>query len=75
MLLIVGGECLLIDSATVYAGGDESAESFEQAAQGVVRGTRQLTPAEWVPWTLLSSGAIVVIYAFALPRRWHGAGG
>ncbi len=30
---------------------------------------RLLKTREWMPWSLLAAGAIVVIYTFSLPRR------
>lgn len=74
MLIILGLECLMIDSATVYAAGDANASDFIDP-RAVPAGKRILQPAEWMPWTLLSTGAIVVLYAITLPRRWGGGGG
>ncbi len=28
-----------------------------------------LVPPEWAPWSLMSAGAVVVLYSFAIPRR------
>lgn len=74
MLLIVGVECLLIDSATLFAASDSSAADFVDPSGPAGHSTRVVAPSEWVPWTLLSSGAIVVIYAVTLPKRWGHAG-
>ncbi|MEO8268788.1 MAG: hypothetical protein ABI557_03645 [Aureliella sp.] len=78
MFIIVGVECLLIDSATfaseqtevaeVYNGWYQPAIAMQESAGSVFR------PKEWVSWTSLASGAVVLLYAFTLPRRW-GAGG
>jgi hypothetical protein len=37
--------------------------------QWVSEGTREIAPEPWVPWMLLSAGAVVVLYTFTLPRR------
>jgi hypothetical protein len=29
-------------------------------------------PPDWAPWSLMSTGAIVCLYSFTLPRRWNG---
>ena len=71
MLLIVGGECLIIDSATVFAAAESSAAEFVDPAATPATVTKRVSPSEWLPWTLLSSGAIVVLYAFTLPQRWR----
>ncbi|MCH8839927.1 MAG: hypothetical protein IH831_04485 [Planctomycetes bacterium] len=29
----------------------------------------EITPPEWAPWSLMASGAVVVLYSFTIPRR------
>ena len=31
-------------------------------------------PAPWVPWSLLSTGAVVCLYSFTIPKRMGGGG-
>lgn len=31
-----------------------------------------LVPPEWVPWSLMGGGAVVVLYSFTIPRRARG---
>lgn len=73
MLIIVGIEAMLIESATVYAAGQSSASEFIDPGAPMAANTRVIQPGEWTPWVILSVGAIVVLYAFTLPRRWHQA--
>lgn len=35
----------------------------------VVAPARDVVPPPWAPWSLLSAGAIVVLYSFTLPKR------
>ena len=53
--VIVGLEGLVIDRATLK--------------EWVTEGTREISPEPWIPWMLLSAGAVVVLYSFTLPRR------
>lgn len=74
MLIIVGIECLLIDSATL-AGGHTEAVSVSNTWFGpqqmmVVEPQRVVQPPEWIRWSLIASGAVVLLYATTLPRRW-----
>lgn len=77
MLLILGIECLLIDNATLASG---VVDDPIQATPGfytnptVAMGTRIFKPAEWMPWSCLACGAVVLLYALTLNRRW-GEGG
>ena len=76
MAIIVGFECLVIDSASFYSGAAESNSSsmanFFDPTGAPAPGTQEWRPSEWMPWTVLSMGAIVVVYAFTLPSRWGG---
>jgi hypothetical protein len=76
MLVILGLECLMIDSATL-ASDDPAPVSAELSlfgAQAVLDPGRIIRPPDWIPWSLLASGAIVLLYAITLPKRW-GSGG
>jgi hypothetical protein len=75
MAIIVGLECLLIDSAYLYSAAETDARSFLSPSGGPSEGIREWRPKEWFPWTVLSGGAIIVLYAFTLPKRWGTAAG
>lgn len=32
----------------------------------------EIVPPEWAPWSLMASGAVVVLYSFTIPRRAMG---
>jgi len=71
MMIVVGIEAMLIDSATVYAAAESSATEFMDPSAPPAVKTKVIKPGEWTPWVILSVGAIVVLYAFTLPQRWH----
>jgi hypothetical protein len=73
VLLILGVECLLIDSAVLAAGVVDDPMPMQNSSLfgGPVNPTaanRVFRPAEWLPWSLLTSGAVVLIYAISLRR-------
>ncbi|MCA9126366.1 MAG: hypothetical protein KDB22_04745 [Planctomycetales bacterium] len=76
MLIIVGVECLLIDSATLASDASEKVQVtnstgwFQQPQVVQIKDSRVVKPAEWIPWSLIASGAVVVLYALTLPARW-----
>ena len=73
MLIIVGVETLLIDSATIYSTAESSATDFMDPSAKPGKTTKVVKPDEWIPWAAMSIGAVVVLYAFTLPQRWsHG---
>jgi hypothetical protein len=64
--VVLGVECLVIEKATLAASGEHSPSSLlEHAAPAA----RDVTPPEWAPWSLLSAGAVVILYTFTLPQK------
>src|SRR5579871_1942815 len=62
---ILGAECLVIDKAVLKAG-----ESTEAPARGGETATqRDFVPPDWAPWSLLSVGAVTILYSFTIPKR------
>ncbi len=74
VLLILGVECLLIDSAVLAAGVVDDPMPLQNAglfgaAPMQAVSNRIFRPAEWIPWSLLTSGAVVLLYAISLHRN------
>ena len=59
--LVLGLETLVVDSATFASHGEPAA-------------AREMIPAEWAPWSLLSAGTVVILYSFTLPQKLKGGG-
>ncbi len=72
MAIIIGLECLAIDSANFYSAKQTNASSFFDPSGSPSLNTRVWRPKEWIPWAALSVGTITVLYAFTLPKRFHG---
>ena len=66
---IRGLECLVIDKAVLQPSRDNSASAV---AQQIAPAVREVTPPEWAPWSLLSGGAVVILYSFTLPAKMRG---
>lgn len=71
----MGIECLLIDSAILVAGVmDEPMTQLQQQSGGLFSppvqtgSDRVFRPSEWFPWSLLASGAIVLLYSISLRK-------
>jgi len=67
---ILGAQCMVVDSF-VWAHeppptADNPATLF--GAPPIATGSPDLAPAEWVPWSLLSAGAVVILYSLTLGR-------
>jgi hypothetical protein len=63
---ILGLECLVLDKAVLHPGRDATASALAQQAAPALR---EILPPEWAPWSLLSAGAVVMLYSFTLPAK------
>jgi len=61
-VFILGLECLVVDKAVLHA-------KQNGAAEQIATSYREVIPADWAPWSLLSGGAVVVLYSFTLPAK------
>ena len=52
----LGLEALAVEKAVLHAAS-------------TAPGAREIVPPEWAPWSLLSIGAITVLYSFTIPAR------
>lgn len=60
---LLGAECLVLDKAVLAEKGNETAGMLGQPR------SRELVPPEWAPWTLLSAGAVTMLYTWTLPKK------
>jgi hypothetical protein len=75
-LVIIGAQCLVIDRV-VLASGTVTEVKQEVGLFGAQNnasngGSKELTPPEWAPWSLMATGAVVIIYSFTVPKRVAG---
>jgi hypothetical protein len=67
-LCILGGECMVLEKV-VMADQKSQSSPVSQTGYGYPPSVRKqiLVPPEWAPWTLLSAGAVVVLYSLTAP--------
>jgi hypothetical protein len=67
-LMIIGAESLAVERAVLVprSKGPKNDAVFTTATPPA---PKIIKPAEWWPWTFMSTGAIVVLYSFTIPRR------
>lgn len=66
-LCIVGAECLVVDHV-VLAGEAPSTSPPGAVSAEMTGGPRIVEPPEWAPWSLMSAGAVVILYSLTLAR-------
>ena len=62
---LMGGECLLLEKAVLKSNQVRTSGLIEAG----VGGRREIIPPDWAPWSLLSLGAVTVLYSFTIPKR------
>lgn len=72
---ILGAECMVVERF-VMAGERPAVEASPGAATffgGTTASTsvasRDFEPPEWAPWSLLSAGAVIILYAVTINRQ------
>ena len=60
---LLGVEALAVEKAVVKATPSQAQST-----------TRDVIPPDWAPWSLLGTGAVVVLYSFTVPQRVGGGG-
>jgi hypothetical protein len=73
-MCIWGAECLVLEKAVLA--GQEKAPTAQELTNYLTQpnkpSAREIKPPEWAPWSLMSTGAVVILYSFTLPRRAAG---
>lgn len=67
--VFLGGEFLAINKATLTMPAEENLEQrpFLNTVHETFH-TRDFVPPEWAPWTLLSVGAVIVLYSSTVSK-------
>ena len=69
-LCIFGVECMFIDEAVLAKSVAEHAPAAavgRSLATGGVK--REIKTQEWMPWSFLGAGAVIILYTITIPRR------
>lgn len=69
--VVAGLQCMVCDKALLTT--RDEAPALGMIANGSASGDavkrRELVPPEWAPWSLLSGGAVTMLYSFTIPKR------
>ena len=71
-MCIIGAECLAVERFELASKEIEPSEPSPATlfgnAPGPIGTSREIEPPEWAPWSLLSAGAVVILYALTINR-------
>jgi hypothetical protein len=68
-LVLLGAQCLGVERFVLKA--RESAAESQQLIPSAPPSQKALDPPPWAPWSLMSTGAVVCLYSFSIPRRMN----
>lgn len=60
---LLGVEALALEKAVIKRPVDGQPRQYTE---------QDLVPPDWAPWSLMATGAVVVLYSFTIPRRAKG---
>jgi hypothetical protein len=71
-LMILGAQCLAVERGVLRVHDDPPAPISPFDIDSGVGAAKEVVPPPWAPWSLLSSGAVMCLYSFTIPRRVAG---
>lgn len=74
VLCVVGAECLAVQKFLLKsrAPAPIQTDGWMSSNQPRLGPQREIIPREWAPWSLMTTGAVVCLYSFTIPRRMAG---
>jgi hypothetical protein len=63
---IVGVECMVFDEAVIA-----KPALMSGAEAGGATAQQPIQTKEWMPWSFLFAGAVIILYTITLPKRFH----
>ncbi len=71
-LIILGVECLGVERVTlkIHDAPPPPVSPFDTEKKAGPK--KQLNPPPWAPWSLMSTGAVMCLYSFTIPKRVSG---
>ena len=72
VICVLGGECLILEKAVLAGEQPAVEETVSLFGPTSMEPSNEIKPPEWAPWSLLSTGAVVILYSYSIPRRNGG---
>ncbi len=70
VLCILGAECLIMEKAVLANDNPPPAQQTASLFLAAPTPTsREIKPPDWAPWTLMSCGAVVILYSYSIQRH------
>ncbi len=69
VVCILGAECLMMEKAVLASDNRQLDQTASLFLSSPAISTNEIKPPDWAPWTLMSTGAVVILYAYTVQRR------
>lgn len=73
-LILLGAQCLGVQKFVLKSRSNspQSQATLLSRNDSQVQPRREIEPPPWAPWSIMSTGAVVCLYSFHIPRRLNG---
>jgi hypothetical protein len=71
-LFLLGVQCLFVQQITTKIHGEPPEASSPFEAAPTVGPQIKFNPPPWAPWSMMSSGIVICLYSFTIPKRVAG---
>ena len=68
---ILGLECLVLDEAVLASSNTGPGSSIAVDVYTSAGGARQIKTEEWMPWSFLAAGTVIILYSITIPKRFQ----
>ena len=72
VLCILGAECFVLEKAVLASDAPVAEQAASLFLTSQAPGNKEYVPPESAPWTLVTVGAVIIIYSHSIPRRNGG---
>lgn len=72
VLCILGAECLVMEKAVLASDKPLAQATSSLFLSGQAQVDHEIKPPDWAPWTLMSLGAVVILYSYSIQRNHNG---
>lgn len=69
---LLGAQSLAVDRAVLTTKTPVASRIMNLNLGGSTGKNKEVTPPAWAPWSLMSLGAVTLLYSFTIPKRAAG---
>jgi len=71
-IMLLGAQCLAVEKMVLNMKGDPPPRTSPWDNEPKPAPAVEWVPPQWFPWSFMSTGAVICLYSFTIPRRMGG---